>query len=154
KLSPRQQTLAYWLAQASIAIDPIIYDQNSIWGLRQKRLLEGVVSATGDSHPKIVAFAKLFWANRGNHHDQTAQKLPPEFAVEELKAAAGEALRKGAFARRAYGLPALGSEADLNRELENLRSSLFDASFEPSITAKSPRGQLDILQASANNFYH
>jgi hypothetical protein len=26
-LSPRQQALAYWLTQASIAIDPIIYDQ-------------------------------------------------------------------------------------------------------------------------------
>ena len=40
KLSPRQQALVYWLTQASIAIDPINYDQNSIFGLRQKRLLE------------------------------------------------------------------------------------------------------------------
>jgi len=29
KLTPREQTLAYWLSQASIAIDPIIYDQLS-----------------------------------------------------------------------------------------------------------------------------
>src|SRR5207248_4533271 len=36
ELDPRQQTLAYWLTQASIAIDPIIYDQVSQYGLRQK----------------------------------------------------------------------------------------------------------------------
>ena len=42
-LSARQQALAYWLSQAAIAIDPINYDQNSIYGLRQKRLLELVV---------------------------------------------------------------------------------------------------------------
>jgi len=153
KLAPREQTLVYWLSQASIAIDPIIYDQNSAWGLRQKRLLEGIVSAAGASHPKIVAFTKLFWANRGNHENNTAQKFLPECTFEELKSAAGEAFRKGAYAKGAYGLPALASEAELNREIDALRASLFDPNFEPSITAKSPRGKLDILQASANNFY-
>lgn len=39
KLTPRQRALAYYLSQASIAIDPIIYDQMSRFGLRQKRLL-------------------------------------------------------------------------------------------------------------------
>jgi dipeptidyl-peptidase-3 len=153
KLSPRQQALAYWLSQASIAIDPIIYDQDSPWGLRQKRLLEGIVSTTGPAHPKIVAFTKLFWANRGNHQDQTAQKFLPDCTFEEMKAAAGEAFRKGAYAKGVYGLDALQTEADLNRELAALRPSLFDANFEPLITAKSPRGNLDIIQASANNFY-
>jgi dipeptidyl-peptidase-3 len=153
KLSPRQQALAYWLSQASIAIDPIIYDQDSPWGLRQKRLLEGIVSATGAAHPKIVAFTKLFWANRGNHQDQTAQKFLPDCTFEEMKTAAGEAFRKGAYAKGVYGLDAFKTEADLNRELAALRPSLFDANFEPLITAKSPRGNLDIIQASANNFY-
>ena len=39
-LTPQQQQLAYWLTQASIAVDPIIYDQFSSFGLRQKRVLE------------------------------------------------------------------------------------------------------------------
>src|SRR5215203_2148706 len=43
-LDPRQKALAYWLTQASIAIDPIVYDQLSRFGLRQKRLLEGIVA--------------------------------------------------------------------------------------------------------------
>src|SRR5882757_522163 len=44
QLDEKQKQLAYWLTQASIAIDPIIYDQLSRFGLRQKRLLEGVVA--------------------------------------------------------------------------------------------------------------
>src|SRR5579864_2235885 len=31
---------AYWLARAAIAINPIAYDQNSAYGLREKHLLE------------------------------------------------------------------------------------------------------------------
>jgi dipeptidyl-peptidase-3 len=142
KLPLKEQTLAYWLSQASIAIDPITYDQNSIWGLRQKRLLEAVVRT---ANPKITAFTKLFWANRGNHNEMTAQKFLPEFSFDELKTAAEAALRSGGFKGT--------SQADLDRELEALRPSLFDPDFEPTITAKSPQGSLDILQASANNFY-
>src|SRR5947209_241825 len=43
-LTENQKQLAYWLTQASIAIDPIIYDQLSRYGLREKRLLEGVMA--------------------------------------------------------------------------------------------------------------
>ena len=139
QLTLKEQALAYWLSQASIAIDPINYDQNSIWGLRQKRLLEAVVRT---ANPQILAFTKLFWANRGNHNEMTAQKFLPEFTFEELKAAALSGGIKGM------------SQAELDRELEALRPSLFDAGFEPTITAKSPQGALDILQASANNFYY
>ncbi len=147
KLPLQQQTLAYWLTQASIAIDPIIYDQNSKWGLRQKRLLEEILRHPAGVNPqalhKITDFTKLFWANRGNHNEMTAQKFLPEFSFEELKAAAAVALRNGGF----KGL------ASLDQELGALRLSLFDPKFEPMITAKSPQGSLDILQASANNFY-
>ena len=139
QLTLKEQALAYWLSQASIAIDPINYDQNSIWGLRQKRLLEAVVRT---ANPQILAFTKLFWANRGNHNEMTAQKFLPEFTFEELKAAA-----------RSGGIKGM-SQAELDRELEALRPSLFDPDFEPTITAKSPQGALDILEASANNFYY
>jgi dipeptidyl-peptidase III len=135
-LTSRQQELVYWLSRAAIAIDPIIYDQQSRFGLRQKRVLEAVVSnpkgVNADVYRRVVAYTKLFWANRGNHNEMTAQKMIPPFTLEELKAAAG---------------PKLAAE------VEALRASLFDADFEPMITAKSPRGGLDIVQASANNFY-
>ena len=133
----REQTLAYWLTQAAIAIDPINYDQNSVWGLRQKRLLESILLHPQGVDPKVLRkitdFTKLFWANRGNHNEMTAQKFLPEFTFEELKAAAGKTA---------------------SAEVDALRPSLFDPKFEPSITAKSPEGGRDIVQSSANNFYH
>src|SRR6478752_2006700 len=56
-LDARQQALAYWLTQASIAIDPIIYDQLSAYGLREKRLLEGILSRKAAVAPG--SYAKL-----------------------------------------------------------------------------------------------
>ena len=68
-LTPEQQALAYWLTQASIAIDPIIYDQLSATALREKRLLEGIVAhgegkVAKDAFAKLREYALLFWANR------------------------------------------------------------------------------------------
>jgi dipeptidyl-peptidase-3 len=157
KLPLKEQSLAYWLTQASIAIDPIIYGQNSIWGLRQKRLLEEILRHPAGVDPqalrKITDFAKLFWANRGNHNEMTAQKFLPEFSFEELKAAAATALRNGGFKGLPYGV-IVDNPAALDRELEAIRPSLFDPKFQPMITAKNPQGNLDILQSSANNFYY
>src|ERR1019366_9424554 len=156
-LSLRQQALAYWLTQASIAIDPIIYDQLSAYGLRQKRLLEEIVAHPKGIDPaamaKIAEFAKLFWASRGNHNELTSQKFLPTFTFEQLEKAALIAQQNGAF-RTAYAdLPPLKKPADVTRELDSLRASLFDPAFEPMITAKSPVGGKDTIQASSNTFY-
>jgi dipeptidyl-peptidase III len=147
-LDARQQALAYWLSQASIAINPIIYDQVSRFGLRQKRVLELIVAhprgIDGAAYAKILAFTKLFWANRGNHNETTAQKNLPEFTFDELRIAGLAALQHGGSGF---------TSATFQKEIEALRPSLFDPDFEPLITAKSPRGGMDILQATANNFY-
>jgi dipeptidyl-peptidase-3 len=156
-LNARQKQLAYWLDQASIAVDPIFYDQLSKYGLRQKRLLEAIVGHPQGVNPevldKISSYAKLFWANRGNHNEITSQKFLPTFTEEELHAAAGTAFKNGAM-RTAYGdLPPVRSQADLEKELTELKPAFFDAQFEPMITAKSPQGGKDILQSSSNTFY-
>ena len=91
KLSPQQKELAYWLTQAAIAIDPIIFDQLSRYGLRQKTILEAVVSNQAKIDPavyaKVLEYTKLFWANRGNHNENTSQKFLPAFTAESLSAA-------------------------------------------------------------------
>ena len=157
KLGARQKEMAYWLCQASIAIDPIVYDQLSRFGLQQKRLLEEVVAHPQGADPKLMAqiegYAKLFWANRGNHNDTTSQKFLPSFTFEELRQAALAAWNNGAFRKPYADLPPLPTPTELNRELDRLRPAFFDADFEPMITAKSPRGGKDILQASSNTFY-
>lgn len=148
QLDPRQQALAYWLSEASIAINPIIYDQLSRFGLREKRVLELIVAhpegVNRASYAKILAFTKLFWANRGNHNETTAQKFLPEFTFDELRTAGLAALHLGGSGF---------TDAAFEKEIEDLKPSFFDPNFEPLTTAKSPRGGLDILQASANNFY-
>jgi len=156
-LSPRQQALAYWLTQASIAIDPIIYDQMSAYGLRQKRLLEEILVFPKGIDPaglsKIADFAKLFWANRGNHNDYTAQKFLPTFTFEQLEKAALIAQQNGAFRTPYADLPPLNRPTEVTQELATLRASLFDPAFEPMTTAKSPEGGKDTIQASSNTFY-
>lgn len=158
-LTAKQQQLAYWLYQASVAIDPIAYDQFSRFGLRQKRLLEEIVAHLRADSPepavtrKILQFTKLFWANRGNHNSLTSQKFLPDFTFDELKKAALTSQKNGAFSRPCADLPPLITSAQLNQELEALRASLFDPNFESMLTAKSPSGGLDIIQASSNTFY-
>jgi dipeptidyl-peptidase-3 len=156
-LTPKQQLLAYWLWQASIAIDPIHYDQMSRFGLRQKRVLEGIVAHDKGIDPeimkKILDYTKLFWSNRGNHQETTARKILPEFTFEELQAAATQAQKNGAWKPEGVVKIPIGTPALLNKELDDLKQSIFDPSYEPMVTAKSPEGGKDILQSSANNYY-
>ncbi|HTM24887.1 MAG TPA: hypothetical protein VL225_06820 [Vicinamibacterales bacterium] len=157
QLDARQKALAYWLTQASIAIDPIVYDQLSASGLREKRLIEGIVSHQAGIAPgsfrKIREYALLFWANRGNHNETTAQKFLPSFTGEELQDAALKAQAAGAFASTYGDLPPLSTPDEVRKETAALKAAIFDASFEPMTTAKTPPAGTDILQASANNFY-
>lgn len=157
QLDAPHQALAYWLTQASIAIDPIIYDQLSRFGLREKRLLEEVVARPAGIAPgtfrKIRDYALLFWANRGNHNENTGQKFVPDFTFDDLQNAALKAQANGAF-KSAYGdLPALSSPDAVRREIADLRAAIFDLSFEPLPTAKTPPPGQDIIDASSNTFY-
>src|SRR5436190_19789727 len=101
KLDARQKALTYWLTQASIAIDPVIYDQLAPYGIREKRLIEEIMSHTtgipADSLGKIRQYALLFWGNRGNHNENTGQKFVPTFTFDDLKQAALKAQANGGF---------------------------------------------------------
>jgi dipeptidyl-peptidase-3 len=156
-LSDRQKALAYWLTQAAIAIDPIIYDQLSAYGLRQKRVLEEIVGhhdgIPQSTFTKIRAYALLFWGNRGNHNETTGQKFVPDFSSGDLLQAALKAQQDGGFKFAYADLPPLGRADELKRELVSLDKAFFDAAFDPIITAKTPPPGLDILQASSNTFY-
>jgi dipeptidyl-peptidase-3 len=157
QLDARNKALAYWLVQASIAIDPIIYDQLSGFGIREKRLFEEIVAKPSGVDPKTFAkirdFALMFWANRGNHNENTGQKFLPSFTFDELRDAALKVQQSGAFKTPYADLPALATPADVLRELTDLRPALFDSNFEPLPTAKNPPAGQDIIQASSNTFY-
>src|SRR5437763_45859 len=146
ELTPKQKQLAYWLSEASIAIDPIIYDQLSRFGLREKNILELIASHPQGidkaAYAKIIEYTKLFWGNHGNHNDQTGQKFVPTFTADELEKAALTAYRN---AHPNY------TEDVLKKDLADTRQAFFDPDFEPQLTAKNPPPGSDIIQASANN---
>ena len=102
---------------------------------------------------KIREYALLFWANRGNHNETTAQKFLPSFTAEELQDAALKAQAAGAFASASGDLPPLATADAVKKELADLQKPIFDPAFEPMTTAKTPPAGQDILQASANTFY-
>jgi dipeptidyl-peptidase III len=147
-LTPDQKLDAYWLYRAAVAIDPIAYDQNSQYGLREKHLLESILNHSNGVDPavlkKIADFTMLFWGNHGNHNTNTSVKILPDFTAAELRAAAEQAAKNGAV---------LGSAKGLARELQELDKPLFDPAFEPMLTTKNPKDGTDPLEASSNNFY-
>ncbi len=143
-----QKLVAYHLAQAAIQLDPIFYDQMSTYGLAAKQLLTALVEdprrLPADSRDAIVAYAKVFLANKGNHDNLTGNKIQPAFSYDQLAAAAAQA--------RTAGAP-LGAADTLAATLRELREPLFDPAYQPSVTAKHPTPPADILTASGNNYY-
>ena len=101
---------------------------------------------------RITDYALLFWANRGNHNENTSQKFLPDFTPQELQQAALAAQRNGAFKAAYADLPPITSAEALNKELEDLRPAFFDANFEPMTTAKSPEPGKDIIRPAPTLF--
>jgi dipeptidyl-peptidase-3 len=149
-LSPRERLLAYHLAEAGIAGDPIYYDQISPYGLDLKRLLEGIWTHAAGIDPalmeKIRGYTKLVWIQHGNYNLDSSRKFLPEFTPAELNAAARRAFENGAD----FGVK---TEASLNALLSRLEKPIFDSNYKPFLTAKTPPPGLDVLTASGNNLY-
>jgi dipeptidyl-peptidase-3 len=147
-LTSEQKMDAYWLYRAAVAVDPIAYDQNSADGLREKHLLEAILTHPRGIDPgvarKIAEYTMLFWGNKGNHDTNTSGKILPEFTPDELRTAAEQASKNGAT---------LGSATGLERELQELNKTIFDPEYQPKLVQKNPPNGEDILEASSENFY-
>jgi len=150
KLSPRERLLAYHLAEAGIAGDPIYYDQIADYGLELKQLLEGIWTHSDGIDPdalaKIRSYTQLVWIQHGNYNLDSSRKFLPVFTPAELQAAARRALENGAN---------LGARAipELNALLDRLSRPIFDAGYKPMLTVKAPPAGQDKLAASSNNLY-
>ncbi|MBN1206888.1 MAG: peptidase [Myxococcaceae bacterium] len=152
-LSPEEKRLAWHLTLASHAGEDIAYDQLGWKLLEVKRLMEGVylfglegAGGPGLFDARLKSYLSLFYGHTGNHDQVTGQKFVPEFTAGELEAAAGRAFRAGA----PLGVK---DEHALRAWLQELRPTIFDAAFEPALTAKSPPEGQDMITASANTAY-
>ena len=150
KLTPNQRLLAYYLAEAGIAGDPIYYDQIAPYGLELKQLLEGIWMHPQGVDPAVVEklrrYTKLFWVYHGNCDLDSSRKFLPEFTPAELRAAAQRALKNGAN----FGVK---TPAALDAKLKRLEQPIFDLSYRPVLTVKNPPAEQDIITASGSNLY-
>ena len=150
QLTPSERVLAYYLAEAGIAGDPIYYDQIAPYGLDLKRLLEGIWTHPQGIPPatleKIKNYTELFWISHGNYDADTSEKFLPDFTPIELRDAARQAMQSGAD----FGVK---GDKSLDFLLARLDQPIFDANYRPRLTVKNPPPGQDILTASANNFY-
>jgi dipeptidyl-peptidase-3 len=146
----REKTLVWHLYQAAIAGRDIFYDQRYAHNLEMRDLLEAILTHASGIDPQtleaIERYTKLFWINTGPYNNLTARKFVLGCAPEAFLAAAGSAARAGAT------LPLRPGES-VEDLLARLQPMFFDASFEPSVTQKTPPDGADILAASANNLY-
>ena len=143
-LTSNQKLDAYWLSMAAIAVNPIAYDQNSVYGLQEKRVLEAILTHPNGIDPnllkKITEYTMLFWGNQGNHNAFTSRKILPDFTFADLRNAAEQARKNGATQ--------LGTLASLLRVLTELEKPIFDSTFQPMLTVKNPPSGQDPLEAS------
>jgi dipeptidyl-peptidase-3 len=150
RLTPRERLLAYHLAEAGIAGDPIYYDQIADYGLELKQLLEGIwthpAGIDAAALEKIRNYTRLVWIQHGNYNLDSSRKFLPDFTPAELQAAARRARENGA------NLGAPSPEA-LEQLLARLSRPVFDANYKPLLTAKTPPPGQDVLTASGNNLY-
>src|ERR1700737_381499 len=87
RLTARERLLAYHLAEAGIAGDPIYYDQIAPYGLALKQLLEGIwthpAGIDAGALEKIRRYTKQVWIQHGNYNQDSARKFLPEFTPAE-----------------------------------------------------------------------
>ncbi len=147
QLTPNEKIFSYYLYLASIAARDISLDQHHPNGLEVRDLVEqvytnpaGIEAATLE---KITTYLKLFWINNGFYDNLTAMKFVPQCSFDEFKAAVQTAQKNGAQIN-------LGTET-LDQKLDRLKQIMFDSTFEPILTNKTP-GE-DWIKNSAVNFY-
>ena len=146
----KEKTLIYHLYEAAIAGRDIYYDQRYAHGLEMREVLEAVLSHTTGVNPATLSaiqhYAKLFWINSGPYNNLTTRKFVLTCTPEALAEAAKAAAAAGAV------FPVAAGES-LDQLLARLKPMFFDATFEPSVTVKTPPPGQDILAASHNNLY-
>jgi hypothetical protein len=145
-LTRQQQILAYHLIQACEAGSRILYAQHHRNNLEIKDLLETLLLArTGlprELRRQLEQYLQRFWLNRGHHDLRTRKKFVAPFSLEQLRAAARDALER----RTDLGVL---TPNDLERLLRRLKPALFDMNVQPMLVSDTP----DRLDQHTIDFY-
>ena len=150
QLPLQQKLLAYYLYQAAVAGRDISTDQTNRHALEIRNLMEEIyLHREGLPQPlqeKLTDYLKMIWIHSANYNMRTFKKILPTFSFDELTLAVDHAVRNGA------DIPLQRGET-MEGKLARLLPAIFDPSYEPFCTNKSPGPGEDIITASANNYY-
>lgn len=85
----RQKLLIYYLTEAAIAGRDMLWDQNNLYNLPIRRMLEAVYTAEGtdrssDDWKAFDTYMKQVWFGNGIHHHYSMDKFVPGFSREWL----------------------------------------------------------------------
>lgn len=145
ELSLKHKKLLYYLYEAALSGRDMIYDQNYKHNLLIRHLLETIViSFRGDRNTenwhRFMIYVKKVWFSNGIHHHYSMDKFVPGIP----KAYFLELIEKSDLSKAGVGS---NSEAMINH--------IITIIFDPEVDAKRvvlDEG-LDLIEASANNFY-
>lgn len=140
-----RKLLVYHLSEAALSGRDIIFDQNGVYNLRLRNLLEGIYRHySGDRQSvdflALEEYLYRLWFSSGIHHHYGSEKFEPAFS---------ESFLRGAIAEIQIGSAELLEFTSI--ELDELSRVIFCPELEARRTQQS--GQEDLLLASSVNFY-
>ena len=147
RLTLNQKKMLYYLGEAAQMGRDIIWDQNGIYNLQVRQLLENIYrNYKGDRDSKdfkaFEKYLKQVWFGNGLHHHYSTDKFTPGFS-EAFFTAAVKALP-------ADMLP-LADDETAEAMLAKLTPVIFDPTVMPMRVIQD--GSQDVVVTSANNLY-
>ena len=146
-LTLQQQTLIYYLSEASLAGRDILFDQNGRYNLRIRRMLETVYTDfQGDRESadfkEMVTYLKRVWFSNGIHHHYGCEKFEANFSQDFFR----EALKSVDAAK----LPLAEGQT-----IDQLCDEIFPVIFDPAVMAMrvNQKDGEDLVLTSAANYY-
>ena len=147
QLDLKQQTLIYYLSEASLAGRDILFDQNGRYNLRIRRMLETVYTDyQGDRETEdfknMVTYLKRVWFSSGIHHHYGCEKFEANFSQDFFR----EALKSVDAAK----LPLAEGQT-----VDQLCDEIFPVIFDPTVMPMrvNQKDGEDLVLTSAANYY-
>ncbi len=146
-LTLQQKKQVYYLSEAALQGRDILFDQNGMYNLQIRRLLETLyVHFTGDRTEEpflaLEVYLKRVWFSNGIHHHYGCDKFVPGFSAEYLK---------NLILHTDVSLLPLES----GETVEAMCDKLFPVIFHPEVMPKrvNQNDGEDLVETSAANYY-
>ena len=149
ELSLQQKELVYYLSEAALEGNDILYDQNNKYNLCIRRTLETVyLNYQGNrkttDFENFTVYLKRIWMGSGIHHHYSEDKFIPEFS-ERFLTEAINSLDTKLFEN------VLQPGETKNDLIHKIKPIIFDISVYPKRTNQA--AGVDLIKTSANNYY-